>query len=353
MDPSPTPTAPILPGNSRQFALKSTAPQPTGHEIARTELCERIFAAGAARLVLLRAPAGFGKTTAMLQVYEHFRLTGLPVAWLTLDRADNDLARFLAALSTALGRVIPGLDTAADDSGGPDGLAFAMIDRVAAHPAPFALFIDDFEALQNPGAIGIVTELIEQLPRGAQLIIGSRGVPDLGLGRLRTRGRLLDVEPAQLRFSEAEVDAFLRQRRGLSLSTDDVRRLHRSTEGWAAALGLASIALENRDNPGRFIAGFSGSNAAVVAYLVEDVLARQTDDIRNFLLRTSVLSELNAPLCDAVCGRSDSADVLRRLEQAHLFLVPLRSDHSQYRYHGMFAEFLCAKWARKKSSETP
>jgi LuxR family transcriptional regulator, maltose regulon positive regulatory protein len=353
MDPSPTPTAPILPGNSRQFALKSTAPQPTGHEIARTELCERIFAAGAARLVLLRAPAGFGKTTAMLQVYEHFRLTGLPVAWLTLDRADNDLARFLAALSTALGRVIPGLDTAADDSGGPDGLAFAMIDRVAAHPAPFALFIDDFEALQNPGAIGIVTELIEQLPRGAQLIIGSRGVPDLGLGRLRTRGRLLDVEPAQLRFSEAEVDAFLRQRRGLSLSTDDVRRLHRSTEGWAAALGLASIALENRDNPGRFIAGFSGSNAAVVAYLVEDVLARQTDDIRNFLLRTSVLSELNAPLCDAVCGRSDSADVLRRLEQAHLFLVPLRSDHSQYRYHGMFAEFLRAELARRNSAEIP
>lgn len=349
----PTPTLPALPGNTRLLAAKSTAPQPTGQEISRTELCERIFAAGAARLVLLRAPAGFGKTTAMLQVYEHFRQTGLPVAWLTLDRADNDLARFLAALSTAISRLIPGLETAADFSGGPDGLAFAMIDCVSAHPTPFALFLDDFEALQNPAAIGIVTELIEQLPRGAQLIVGSRGVPELGLGRLRTRGRLLEVEPAQLRFSEAEVDAFLRQGRGLPLSSDDVRRLHRSTEGWAAALGLASISLENRDDPGRFIAGFSGSNAAVVAYLVEDVLARQTEDIRSFLLRTSVLSELHAPLCDAVCGRSDSANVLQRLEQAHLFLVPLRSDHSQYRYHGMFAEFLRAELARQHPADIP
>jgi len=349
----PSPSLPTLPGNARLFAAKSTAPQPTGQEIVRTELCERIFAAGAARLVLLRAPAGFGKTTAMLQVYEHFRQTGLPVAWLTLDRSDNDLARFLVALSTALGRLIPGLGAGAEVSGGPDALAFAMIDRVSAHPAPFALFLDDFEALQNPAAIGIVTELIEQLPRGAQLIVGARGVPDLGLGRLRTRGRLLEVEPAQLRFSEAEVDAFLRQSRGLSLSSDDVRRLHRSTEGWAAALGLASISLENRDDPARFIAGFSGSNAAVVAYLVEDVLARQTEDIRSFLLRTSVLSELHAPLCDAVCGRSDSADMLQRLEQAHLFLVPLRSDHSQYRYHGMFAEFLRAELARQHAAEIP
>jgi LuxR family transcriptional regulator, maltose regulon positive regulatory protein len=349
----PSTSLPALPGNARLFAAKSTAPQPTGQEIPRTELCERIFAAGAARLVLLRAPAGFGKTTAMLQVYEHFLQTGLPVAWLTLDRADNDLARFLAALSTALGRLVPGLDTAADLSGGPDGLAFAVIDRVAAHPAPFALFLDDFEALQNPAAIGIITELIEQLPRGAQLIVGSRAVPELGLGRLRTRGRLLEVEPAQLRFSEAEVDTFFRQRRGLALSGDDVRRLHRSTEGWAAALGLASISLENRDDPGRFIAGFSGSNAAVVAYLVEDVLAQQTEDVRGFLLRTSVLSELHAPLCNAVCGRTDSANMLQALEQAHLFLVPLRSDHSQYRYHGMFAEFLRAELARQAPAEIP
>lgn len=340
---------------SRTAALgaKLIPPQPSAFEIARTDVCERIFAAGAAKLVLLRAPAGFGKTTTMLQVHERFVQTGLRTAWLTLDRADNDVVRFLAGLTATLSRLIPELATPHEGAIGPDELAFAVIDRVAAHPAPFALFLDDFEALQNPAAIGIVSELIEQLPRGAQLIVGSRGVPELGLGRLRARGRLLEVEPAQLRFTEGEADAFLRQRRGLVLGPDDVRRLHRSTEGWAAALWLASISLENRNDLGRFIAGFSGSNAAVVEYLVEDVLARQSEDVRGFLLRTSLLGELHAPLCDAVCGRDDSARMLRRLEQAHLFLIPLQGDHSQYRYHGMFAEFLRTELARQHPAEIP
>jgi LuxR family maltose regulon positive regulatory protein len=342
-----------VPPRAATLEPKLTPPQSSAFEIVRTEVCERIFAAGAAKLVLLRAPAGFGKTTTMLQVHERFVQTGLSAAWLTLDRADNDVMRFLAALTAALARLIPGLAAPQDANSGPDELAFAVIDRVAAHPAPFALFLDDFEALQNPAAIGIVSELIEQLPRGAQLIVGSRGVPELGLGRLRARGRLLEVEPAQLRFSEAEADAFLRQRRGLQLAPDDVRRLHRSTEGWAAALWLASISLENRDDPSRFIAGFSGSNAAVVEYLVEDVLARQSADVRAFLLRTSLLSELNASLCDAVRGRSDSAIMLRTLEQAHLFMTPLQGDHSQYRYHGMFAEFLRTELERHHAREIP
>jgi LuxR family maltose regulon positive regulatory protein len=348
----PAAPPPVLP-RAAALGPKLTPPQSSAFEIARTEVCERIFAAGAAKLVLLRAPAGFGKTTTMLQVHERFVQTGLPAAWLTLDRADNDVMRFLAALTATLSRLIPGLASPQEAHIGPDELAFAVIDRVAAHPAPFALFLDDFEALQNPAAIGIVSELIEQLPRGAQLIVGSRGVPELGVGRLRARGRLLEVEPAQLRFTEAEADDFLRLRRGLQLAPDDVRRLHRSTEGWAAALWLASISLENRDDPGRFISGFSGSNAAVVEYLVEDVLARQSAEVRGFLLRTSLLNELNASLCDAVRGRDDSAHLLRTLEQAHLFMIPLQGDHSQYRYHGMFAEFLRTQLVRHHADEIP
>lgn len=335
---------------------KLTPPQLTAFEIVRTELCERIFAAGSVNLVLLRAPAGFGKTTTMLQVRERFLQTGLATAWLTLDRADNDVGRFLAALTATMTPLIPGLASPAEGSSGnnaPDALAFAVIDRVAADPAPFALFLDDFEALHNAAAIAIVAELIEQLPRGAQLIIGSRGVPELGLGRLRARGRLLEVDPEQLRFTEAEADAFLRQRRGLQLALEDVRRLHRSTEGWAAALWLASISLANRDEPGRFIAGFSGSNCAVVDYLVEDVLARQSSDVRGFLLRTSLLSVLNASLCDAVCSRDDSAGMLRRLEHANLFLMPLQGSDGEYRYHGMFAEFLRTELTRQHPEEVP
>jgi len=334
---------------------KLNSPLPTAFEIARTEVCEKIFNAGSAKLVLLRAPAGFGKTTVMLQVRQRFNEAGLPTAWLTLDSADNDIGRFLTVLAAALDPLVPGLANPhiPADSGGAEDLAFSLIDRVAAHPTPFALFLDDFEALQNPAIFGLVNELIEQLPRGAQLIVGSRGVPELSFGRLRARGRLLEVEPAQLRFSVAETDGFLCQRRGLALVPEDVLRLHRSTEGWAAALWLASVSLEHREQPGRFIAGFSGSNAAVVDYLVEDVLSSQSEDLRGFLLRTSILNHLNAALCDAVCARADSADMLHKLEQAHLFLIPLQSDGSGYRYHGMFAEFLRVQLTRHHPEEIP
>lgn len=350
------------PDGARVFALprgvpfsgKLRPPLDSGFELQRTEVCERIFNAGAARLVLLRAPAGFGKTTVMLQVRRRFEETGLPQAWLTLDRADNDVGRLLAVLVAALEPLIPALRRL-DLAGrkGPDELAFALIDTVAAHPTPFALFLDDFEELQGPVVLGLVQELIEQLPRGAQLIVGSRGAPDLGLGRLRARGRLLEVEPEQLRFSEAEVDGYLRERRGLALQPEDIRRLHRSTEGWVAALWLASVTLKNRDDPGRFIAGFSGSNAAVMDYLMEDVLSRQSDDVRDFLLRTSILAQLDAPLCNAVCGRTDGAALLRTIDQAHLFLIPLQADRSEFRYHGMFAEFLRTQLRRQHPELVP
>src|SRR3989344_4408863 len=299
------------------LASKLSPPQSAAFEIARTHICERIFNAGAARLV-------------MLQARRRFEDAGLATGWLRLDRADNDLGRFLAVLAAALDPLVPGLSRlyAASQAGRSEDFAFALIDRVAAHPAPFAFFLDDFEALQNPAALGLVSELIEQLPRGAQLIVGSRGVPGLSLGRLRARGRLLEIEPAPL-------------------------RLPRRTEGWPAALWLASVSLEHREEPGRFIGGFSGSNAAVVDYLVEDVLARQDEDVRGFLLRTSILADLNASLCNVICARSDSDVMLRRLEQAHLFLSPLQSESDGYRYHGMFAEFLRAQLERQHPDEVP
>src|SRR3989344_1256024 len=337
------------------LASQLSPPQSAAFEIARTHICERIFNAGAARLVVLRAPAGFGKTTVMLQARRRVEDAGLAAGWLRLDRADNDLGRFLAVLAAALDPLVPGLSRlyAASQAGRSEDFAFALIDRVAAHPAPFAFFLDDFEALQNPAALGLLSELIEQLPRGAQLIVGSRGVPGLSLGRLRARGRLLEIEPAQLRFSMAEASGFLCQSRGLVLEPGDVLRLHRRTEGWPAALWLASVSLEHREEPGRFIGGFSGANAAGVDYLVQDVLARQDEDVRGFLLRTSILADLNASLCNVICARSDSDVMLRRLEQAHLFLSPLQSESDGYRYHGMFAEFLRAQLERKHPDEVP
>lgn len=343
----------LQPARSAILIGKLSPPLESGFEIQRTQVCEQIFGRGSARLVLLRAPAGFGKTTVMLQLHKRFADSGVPRAWLTLDSADNDIARFLTGLRAVLLPLIPALECVDTlDISGIDELAFTIINTVAAHPVPFVLFLDDFEHVQNPAVTALVRELIETLPRGAQLILGSRGVPQLGLGRMRTRGKLLEIDPAQLRFSESEVEGFLCTKRQLKLDRKDIRRLHRVTEGWPAALWLASITLENQENPSRVIQSFSGSNVAVVDYLVEDVLARQSDEVRMFLLRTSVLSQLNPSICDAVLGCSNSAQLLRQLELSHLFLVPLGNER-EFRYHGMFAQFLRTQLERQLPAEIP
>ena len=342
-----------VPSGSEYLRAKLNPPLAPSFEVPRTELCEKIFAAGSVKLVLLRAPAGFGKSLLMQQLHQRFQEADLPCAWATLDAAENDVGRFLAVLGAALKDIISGPPGSEAKDRGADAQALGLLDRVAAYPSPFALFLDDFEALQNEAVVGLVLQLIDQLPPGAQILMGSRGVPALGLGRLRAQGRLLEIGPSQLRFSVAEADDLLRKKRLLDLSADDVAKLHKRTEGWAAALWLASVSLEYREQPGRFISSFSGSNAAIVDYLVEDVLARQTPEVRDFLLRTSILTHLCASLCDEVCQRNDSSELLGRLERAHLFLMPLQGEGGWYRYHAMFAETLCSELQRLHPQELP
>ncbi len=330
------------------IAAKLRVPARLPFEVPRADICDQIFNAAPARLVLIRAPAGFGKTTVMLQVRERLAQSGVPTAWLTLDGGDNDVGRFLQVLAAALDPLVPGLLAHGGEAGwsGPEGLALDLSDRIAAHPAPFTLFLDDFERLVNPSVLGLVDQLVGQLPRGAQFILGSRGMPDLALGWLRSRGRLLEIEPARLRLSVDETGQMLAQAVGVRLSDADVERLHHSTEGWAAAIRLASISLDRRESPERFIARFSGSHTAIVDYLVEDVLSRQPEEVRSFLLRTSILVQLDPAVCDALCERDDSAAMLRHLHRSHLFVTPLGGGDDVYRYHGMFAEFLRAQLAR-------
>lgn len=244
-----------VPSGGQYLRAKLNPPLAPSFEVPRTELCERIFAAGSVKLVVVRAPAGFGKTLVMQQLHQRFQEAGLPCAWAALDAADNDVERFLTVLAGALKGVISGAPEGrrAKERLGADTQALELLDRVAAHPSAFALFLDDFEAVQSEAVVGLVRQLIEQLPPGAQMIVGSRGVPELGLGRLRAQGRLLEIGPSQLRFSVSEADDLLRQKRRLALSAEDVARLHKRTEGWAAALWLASVSMEYSEQPGRFI----------------------------------------------------------------------------------------------------
>lgn len=343
--------------HARPFlSTKLNPPTPTPSQVPRAGIWELVRNSQSVRVVLVRAPAGFGKTTAMVQCRARLQESGVDTAWLTLDGADNDASRFLACLSAAVGAMTADLPAAVADDAARASLslgdmALDIMERLANHTSPFALFLDDFEAVQEPTVVRLVREILDHLPRRGQLIIGSRGLPDLGLGRLRARGQLLEIESARLRFSIDETTEFLTRRRQIALPEEELGQLYRKTEGWIAALWLASVSLERREGRSDFIRRFSGSNQAIADYLAEDVLAHQGQEVRDFLLRTSILRHLNASLCDALLPYSRSADILRRLEASNLFLTPIEGEERTYRYHSLFADFLRAQLTREMPGE--
>ena len=357
------------------LSSKLSPPLSQARQVLRQAVVRRMAEAGGVKLVLVRAPAGFGKTTAMVQAREQLAASGVATAWLTLERTDNDVPRFLACLGPAVAQIVG--DARQGGLGAePVGTPLAVVDALARHGAPFALFLDDFELITEPAVLGLVREIIDHLPRRGQLVLGSRSLPDLGLGRLRAAGQLLEIDTEQLRFSPTETQRFFALRRAGTATTTaeslapiearQIDDLHRKTEGWIAALWLASMALDSvmarQGSVADFIAQFSGSDRAVADFLAEDVLARQTPEMRDFLLRTSILRQFNAPLCQALNPRSDSARILDALDAAHLFITPIGNasnassgghagESREWRYHSLFADFLRARLARELPDE--
>ena len=346
--PEPRTQAPAPRGHLLRSKL--TPPPSPPFQVVRSELRERICGeAGAGeKLVLVQAPAGFGKTTLMLQAMATLRERGVRTAWLTVDAADNDVGRFLCFLGAAIGRLAdPDETTAMEEGSEATGLmALDLIDRVSAAAVPFVLFIDDLEAVQNVAVLALLREVLEHLPRGGRLVIGSRTLPDIGAPRLLARGQMLEVDLAQLRFTLVEAADFLADKRGLKLQGGDVARLQGMTEGWPLALWLASLALERRGQTADLVAHFPASTAALADYLAEEVLAQQPENVRNFMLQTSVLQQLSAPLCDAVRGRGDSREILAYLERSNLFVQPVDENRDSFRYHSLFRGFLRAQLER-------
>lgn len=326
---------------------KITPPGASRFEVLRQAVIDRVAASSDSQLVLVRAPAGFGKTTAMKQLAAHYRERGVAIAWLTLDEADNDVSRFITALSAAID---VGESSEAPRRSKPirnEDRVVSIMERIVATGRPMAFFFDDFEVLRNPVVIGLIVHSLDALPQDAKLVIGTRVVPDIGLPRLRARGTLVEIDAEMLRFSPKETENFLVQRKGLALDQQQVERLNRSAEGWIAALWLASIALEKRTDATAFLSSFSGSNAAVAEYLAQDVLAKLPPELRDFLLRCSVLNELNPRLCNAVCGLSDSESQLHALQERNLFLIQLDEGGDQFRFHSLFRDFLRAQLRRE------
>ncbi|GJG96696.1 helix-turn-helix transcriptional regulator [Cupriavidus pauculus] len=343
-----------LPGQPMRTApAKFSVPQPVRTHMPRERLAAPVVAADGIRLVSVHAPAGFGKTGAMLDILSACMHEGVRTAWIQLGPADNDLSIFLSALDVAvdmLGDVDRQTEPSSDTRPGPL-MADTLVERLTQFAAPFAIFLDDLESLHNPATLEFMRQLIAQLPAHGRFVIGSRGVPDLGLGRLRAHGRLLEVTAEQLRFTPEETAAYLARcapgERVATLSASDLRRLHRRTEGWVVAIWLAVLAMRRRDDVSGFIDSFSGSDVAVSDYLAEDVLSRQPPDVYEFLLKTALLNPFSASLCNAVTERDDGAAMIERLAHENLFLVSIDAAGQWYRYHSLFADFLKARLAQR------
>lgn len=341
------PTALAEPYYSR---TKVTPPLSSAYEVPREAILQRVRDSDRS-VVLVQAPAGFGKTTLMKQLRADAQARGEAVAWLALDEGDNDVARFLAGFAAAMEGVTVAAPAPLPRHNAE--VALWIMDRIAAVQGPLTIFFDDLDALHDPLVVGLVARGFDAVPLRVRLVAGARALPDIGLARLRAKGNLLEVDVNALRFSEQEAREFLTARRGVAMSDRQVAQLLGRTEGWAAALWLASLALERRGNAAAFLADFSGSNAAIAAYLAEDVLAALDEESRDFVLRSSVLDELSPALCDAVCGTANSLELLRRLERRNLFIQPLDGQGELFRYHGLFRDFLRAQLERRRLAELP
>ena len=329
---------------SRLLETKLYAPKPRDGLIARPRLEERLSRGLGSKLTLVSAPAGFGKTTLISQRLAA-RAHRLSTAWLSLDDGDDDPASFMAYLIAALQTALPGVGADARlllDSPGAriEGVLTSLLNDLSIAPTDVALVLDDYHVIESPGVHGGMTFLLDHLPTGMHLVIATRVDPPLPLARYRVRGELLEIRAGDLRFTPDEAAAYLGGPMGLTLTTHDVDALERRTEGWIAALQLAGLSLQDRQDATRFIDGFAGDDRYVVDYLVEEVLQRQPEEVRTFLLQTSILGRLTGPLCDAVTGQEGGRTMLEMLDRRNLFMVPLDDRRRWYRYHHLFADML-------------
>ena len=325
---------------------KLSTPLPRPSLVSRPRLSGRLREGLGCRLTLLSAPAGFGKTTLLSTWLAASVGQGRSVAWLSLDASDNDPARFWRYFIAAVDRICPGVGGAAlvllrSPQAPPiEAVLATMLNELADLESDAVLVLDDYHLIESQAIHEALAFLIEHLPARMHLVISARADPPLPLARLRVRGQMAEVRAADLRFAPEEAVEFLNGAMGLELSAQDIAELETRTEGWIAGLQMAALAMRERADVSGFIEAFTGSHRYVLDYLVEEVLNRQPEGVRSFLLETSVLGRMCGPLCDAVTGRPDGQATLERLEHANLFVIPLDDERLWYRYHHLFAEVL-------------
>ena len=351
--------------------------------VSRPRLVERLTQGTERKLTVVSAPPGFGKTTLLAEWLASASTGERPVAWISLDQGDNDPTLFWAYFITALQKVQSGVgDSALSLLHSPQpppiesllGTLLNEISTISHGPSAgyfekpfdrtqeslstgsghgFVLVLDDYHVIDAQTIHGAVTFFVDHLPPQMHLVIASRADPPLPLARLRGRGELTELRASDLRFTPDEAAAFLKDAMGLDLTAGDVSALETRTEGWIAGLQLAALSMQGREDVAGFIRAFAGDDRYVVDYLVEEVLGRQPEHVRSFLLETSVLDRLSGPLCNAVTGREDGKAMLETLERGNLFVVPLDDKRQWYRYHHLFADVLRAHSMEEHPDRAP
>ena len=318
--------------------------------VQRPRLIQKLNQGMECGFVLISAPAGYGKSTLLTSWQSRCEYA---TSWLSLDDRDDDPSRFLVYLAAAFRGIDPTIDDAFESTLGfnqqPEVEAHLtqLINHLARLNHPYCLILDDYHVIRNQIIHQAVSFLLEHRPAPLHLIISTRADPPLPLARLRAKSDMLELRLNDLRFTNQEAADFLNHTMGLKVSSEDVARITKRTEGWIAGLQMAALSMQSTNDVSGFITAFTGSHHYVFDYLLEEILGRQSPEIHRFLLYTSILDQLTGPLCDALLDENGgsspsrpSSVILEELEHANLFIVPIDNEHHWYHYHPLFAELL-------------
>jgi LuxR family maltose regulon positive regulatory protein len=345
------------------LASKLTVPPPRAKLVARPRLIRQLNQGFECGFVLVSAPAGYGKSTLLSAWLSQL---DADAAWFSLDEGDNHPARFMAYLAAAFQKINPAvaevLEEALQLSSLPEfeELLTPLVNQLAKEQHPFCLVLDDYHLIQNQTVHKMVSFLLDHRSGALRLVVATRADPPLPLARLRARGEMLELRQAELCFTVQEAADFLNRTMELQISAENTAQITERTEGWIAGLQLAALSMQNSRDITRFIATLTGSQHYIYDYLLEEILQRQPEEIKRFLVNTSILEQLNAPLCDAMftgdqvsSPNRPSEVILDELEHANLFIIPLDHERSWYRYHPLFADLLRSHLQKHDAGQIP
>lgn len=320
---------------------------PAGNNIVqRPDLYEKLNQGFSRKLILVSAPAGFGKTTV---VSDWISQNKIPTVWFSIDKVDNDPVEFLnyiiAGIQSNHSAFGQSALTLLNSPSKPSlqSIVSLLINDILQIKLNFSLVLDDFHLITNRDILELVTFLLERIPDNIHIVILTRSDPVLSLSKLRSQHQLVEIRSSDLSFSANDISVLFNKKLKLGLSIDDIYSLETKTEGWIAGLQLTALSMQGRKDISEFIQDLKGDNRYIMDYLMEEVMKIQTDDIKEFLLQTSILEQMSAPLCNAVLNRNDSQLILEELEKNNMFVIPLDNERIWYRYHHLFAELLKQK----------